>query len=581
MKMKAYNSDPLPIKFREDQILMYAGNTDQVMFSGLLELASINAGDVIMSKIIGMRLKQMPNEALNSTKKFKTTIAPLLDSVKAEGANLDVLGKVKSKLLSVDSLNLSNDALSKAFGVLELLQGLSNGSFTGPQNVMQNLQKSFNQYEKEWDYINLATALEFVRDDKNQVIYEGQTKLRVFPSSGFILPVNSDNAVKSGVIKESDKPSCHKELRFQFEEQGLSREQVMMLDIMANNEWKRGIFYSSPGGSDVAMALNKAGYIKQNGTVYVLSPIQDRRNRFDDDVMYDNLMKRYDFGDMKNPSVLTDYYARRHTSQFRSQFLILAQYYLSLIEDEEKFFKNPEEYTPQLKGMGEIAWLNDLVKDKDNYKARLQGHKDKAIKLLKRSLEVMPIETVIDGGEPNANTREIYKNGKIERPSYQDGCLQEYIDLFYQAGDVQSAEKYGIVFAKKAETVINYFLSSDVRFIGSAENAEDFYANLDAFMKLYQASKEKNPTGNLAKYTAGKVDSWYGGKFNQVANEIAARENLSSEFSLYIELIGIQYGKLKGSAPILPQTGEQKLDSAMIRQMINNKKVKTDTIKKK
>ena len=41
MKMKAYKSD-LPIKFREDQILMYAGNTDQVYFLDLINL--INMG---------------------------------------------------------------------------------------------------------------------------------------------------------------------------------------------------------------------------------------------------------------------------------------------------------------------------------------------------------------------------------------------------------------------------------------------------------------------------------------------------------------------------------------------------------
>jgi hypothetical protein len=38
MKMKAYESDPLPIKFREDQILMYSGNTDQMYFAPLSTL---------------------------------------------------------------------------------------------------------------------------------------------------------------------------------------------------------------------------------------------------------------------------------------------------------------------------------------------------------------------------------------------------------------------------------------------------------------------------------------------------------------------------------------------------------------
>jgi hypothetical protein len=444
---------------------------------------------------------------------------------------------------------------------------------------MKQLQQAYDNYEKSWDYTNLASAMEFVRDDKNQVVYEGQSKLRIFPSSGFILPVNADNAVKSGIIKAAQKTECYNELKFNFEEQGLTREQVMMLDILANNEWKRGIFFSSPGGSDVAMALNKTGYIKQNGMAYVLTPVKNRRNRFDDEVMYNNLMKRYDFGDMKNPSVLTDYYARRHTSQYRYQFMTLAQHYLTLVEEEESFYKNPES-AEYYKRSGEEIRAKFLVDGKANSAQRIKEYKTKAISLLKRSLEVMPIETVIDGGEPN-ESRETYKDGNREKKSFQDGVLQDYMELFYAAGDKESAEKYGLSVAKKVESVINYFLTSDVNFVGSSENSGDFYANLDAFMKLNKVAKENNPSGELAKYTTSKVDGWYNTKFKEISAELVLSENLNSDFALYVELIGIHYGKLKGTAPVAPQNGEQKLDSAMIRQMMNQQKVKTDSIKKK
>ncbi|MCX6197212.1 MAG: DUF2723 domain-containing protein, partial [Flavobacteriia bacterium] len=52
MKMKAYDSDPLPINFREDQILMYAGNTDQIYFINLLELVSRNSNEDMLRKIV-------------------------------------------------------------------------------------------------------------------------------------------------------------------------------------------------------------------------------------------------------------------------------------------------------------------------------------------------------------------------------------------------------------------------------------------------------------------------------------------------------------------------------------------------
>ena len=580
MKMKAYTSDPLPIKFREDQILMYAGNTDQVLFSSLLSLANMNAGDSVLKKIIGLRLKQMPNEAVLSTKKFMNNIQPLINTITAEGENQVLLNKVKAKFITLDSTNMVNDAFAKTYGTLELIQGMSNSQFKGTEELMKQLQKEFDNYEKPWDYTNLTTAMEFVRNDENQVVYEGQSKLRVFPSSGFVLPVNAENAVKSGIITAAQKGNCFKEIKFQFDEQGLTREQVMMLDIMANNEWKRGIFFSSPGGSDVAMALNKSGYIKQNGVAYVFTPVNDRRNRFDDEIMYANLMKKYDFGNMSSPSVLTDYYARRHTSQYRFQFMALAQHYLTLVEEEEEFYKNPTESTEYYRRSGEETKAKFLLDGQASAKTRIQGYKDKAKNLLNRSLEVMPLTTVIDGGEPNPS-RESYKDGDRERQSYQDGVIQDYIELFYRAGDTKSAEKYGKQIAQQVESVVHYFVSSDIRFIGAAENSEDFYANLAAFFKVQEASKKYNPKGELATYTTSKIDNWYGNDFKRMSEEIKQLENTKSEFDLYIELIGIHFNKLKGTAPKADMTGQEKMDTAMIRQMMNAAKVKTDSIKKK
>jgi hypothetical protein len=97
MKMRAYKSDPLPIKFREDQILMYAGNTDQVLFSGLLSLANMNAGEDVMKKIIELRMKQMPNEMKTSAKANVSSISALLAMVTADPANQAALNKSKNK----------------------------------------------------------------------------------------------------------------------------------------------------------------------------------------------------------------------------------------------------------------------------------------------------------------------------------------------------------------------------------------------------------------------------------------------------------------------------------------------------
>ena len=80
------------------------------------------------------------------------------------------------------------------------------------------------------------------------------------------------------------------EIRFRFDNSGISREQVMMLDILANNDWKRAIYFSSPGGSDVALSLlrgmtGRDGYIKQNGMAFELSPLGSSGGGVDRDIV--------------------------------------------------------------------------------------------------------------------------------------------------------------------------------------------------------------------------------------------------------------------------------------------------------
>ena len=148
----------------------------------------------------------------------------------------------------------------------------------------------------------------------------------------------------------------------------------MMLDILANNDWERSVGFSSPGGSDVSMALYRKGYIKQNGMVFELSPLKNTRERFNADKMYNNLMENYSFGAMNNPNVLTDYYARRHTAQYRLHFYSLAEDYMRKAlqaEEENKriemFAENPlAADIPEKNVRKSNCWLYDESKKIDS-----------------------------------------------------------------------------------------------------------------------------------------------------------------------------------------------------------------------
>lgn len=497
MKMRAYESDPLPIKFTEDQILMYAGHTDQVYFFDLLQLFQ-RATPELTKKVIGLRAQGSPNELNAALGQFARGAQSILASVTgADPKTTARLDRIKGIVSGPPKENVADDVYERFSACLEVLMASQNsgGAVKMSQQSAQALQELLLNFEKSWDYANLEDAMAFTRDDNNLIETDGQT-IRIFPSSGFVLPVNVENAVKSGLITKAQKSECVKELRFNFDKQYITREQTMMLDIMANNDWKRGIYFSSPGGSEVSLALYRRGYVKQNGMAFEVSPLDRPSERMNAERMYDNLMNNYSYGAMNNPDVLTDYYTRRHTKQYRAHFYSLAEEYMMKVYQGNRGVPLSEK---------EVA-----------------ESKKKAIALLHKSLEVMPAEVVIDYGEPSQSRdpRDGYpqmdgaggilrdeKGQEVKLKGYVDGDLHNYVTLLYSAGDIKGAEKLGATLAGQLESIIDYFDKSDVKFVADPENREDFFAAMHAYYILNTSALDSDQaSGKLAMRTSKKLD---------------------------------------------------------------------------
>lgn len=445
---------------------------------------------------------------------------------------------------------------------MEVFSAAQSGLIQMPEEGLQAFQKLLMDFEGSWNFTELSDAMEFVRDDNNLVVFQGQREVRIFPSNGFTMNVNAENAVKSGVITKAQKDDCNKRLKFAFDSRGLTREQVMMLDIMANNDWKRGIGFSSPGGSEVSIALYRRGYIKQNGMIFELSPLANLDERYNTEKMYDNLMNNYSFGAMNNPKVLTDYYARRHTSQYRMHFLSLAEDYIGKAMSGEDNNQRIE----MMKGMGNPNMVLPEAVDKKT----IDGYRDRAKKLIQRSLEVMPAELVIDYGEPNPsnNPRDSYQiNGKT-LTGFSDGILHDYVGILYIAGDKEGAEKLGATVADQLESIISYYDKGNVAITARKTNTKDLYAALSAYFKMSSAANDTdfgNQDGKLAKRTQEKIAYLYTTMFPSMYDKLTALANANGEstrrgsnagyyasllFELqdYAEAMAIHYGWLDGAA---------------------------------
>lgn len=534
MKMKAYESDPLPIKFREDQILMYSGNTDQMYFAPLSTLYLSGASKSLIEKVIKMRLKNNKVGGTKAILSFNSMIAQILPNVTVKNpVNTAEFEKIKGSLLSDDTTDLGNNINQKYDGLIALLKGGQKGDLVIPESSSAELGKILTDFEKPWMSCDLTEAMAFVRDDANFITEQGGGKTSFFPTSKFILKVNKKNAIAAGTLKTSiEKDSCPQNIEFEFnteKDKYLTREEIMMLDIVANNDWKRGIYFSSNRGSSVAIALLSSGYIKQVGMAYELSPVRQEPTFYNLDKMYKNLTQTYHYGKMNAKGILTDYYARRHTIQYRVNFLLLAEQFLNI------------------------------------------GNKKRAVELLDFSLAKMPMENVIDVGEVNGFDRmssltinaphqsfEYTKpNGQVDEIQPMcSGTLHEYVQLYYLAGDKKKAEKLGLKLMGNYESIINYYAHTNARIAAKEDNVEDLFATLDACFKI-KSTIDKS--GALALRLNQVVNSIYKKTIPKLMNELNQlssnnNESAYGETGLYVRLnnnlvknstaIGEHYGYL-------------------------------------
>ena len=181
--------------------------------------------------------------------------------------------------------------------------------------------------------------------------------------------------------------------------------------------------------------------------------------------MEKNMLENYIYGDMANADVLTDYYARRHTVQYRSNFLLLAEQLYVL------------------------------------------GRKTEAVKVLDKAMKLMPIETVLDYGDVNPvdpfsslnynkTHNQFTYQGQDIRP-LNAGILHEFVQLYILLGQKKKAAILGQKILDNYKTVIAYFEHSAISFAGNSDNTEDLIAVADGLLKMRSAISNQSGSKGL------------------------------------------------------------------------------------
>jgi len=166
-------------------------------------------------------------------------------------------------------------------------------------------------------FIDIDKVVEFIRSDNQGTKYrfpDGEEH-DYLPTRKIRIPVDREKVLASGTVKPEDADQIVPYIDITLEGNYILKSQMMVLDFLAQNNWERPVYFVTGYHED---AFGMEEYFQLEGNAYRLVPIKSQNTnwldygRIDTDILYDNLMNKFTWGNASDPEVYLDYY-HRHT----------------------------------------------------------------------------------------------------------------------------------------------------------------------------------------------------------------------------------------------------------------------------
>jgi hypothetical protein len=255
------------------------------------------------------------------------------------------------------------------------------------------------------DWINkefeLGQALKFYSSDSPNAKdrFYGENYM---PSRNLYLLIDSAKVLQTGTIKSEDADKIVSAMPIKLNSR-LMKNEYAILDMLYNNNWERPIYYAHTVGNEANLGLNR--FSQMEGIARRIIPVlQTEEQALNTDIMYENMMEKFRWGNIEDPKVYLDETNLRMCHHFRVLFGKLAE---TLIAEEKN---------------------------------------EKALNALNHCLEVIPVATVPSDYSIVSLAESYYKLGKREKG---DELLSELLnktklnlDWFFALDDVKAKSAF-------------------------------------------------------------------------------------------------------------------------------------------
>ncbi len=254
--------------------------------------------------------------------------------------------------------------------------------------------------------IDAKELIDFIADEKDntKVQLADGSLVDYIPGRRIAIPVNKDNAIKAGIVKEEDRDLMVDTVYINISERkrSIEKSEMMLIDLLANFDWKRPICFTQVY---ILQDFGLLDYLQYDGYAYrlvpILTPYQSswEIGRIDTEWTYPRLMETFRYGNLADEDVHVDHFL---------------QYNIAASKARESFARVAKE----------------LIRE---------GRNEEALKALDRGLEVLP-------------------SPKIR---YTDANTYPFIEAYYALGEMEKGDKLLTDYATVLMEYMEYYLLFD------------------------------------------------------------------------------------------------------------------------
>ncbi len=159
--------------------------------------------------------------------------------------------------------------------------------------------------------VPLKEVVDFISNSDAKIRISSGEYLSFFAARELLVPVDKESVIRNGIVPAADSSLIVDTIKLTIpaNKNIMTKTEMMILDLIANYNWERPIYFVAMGGD---LEIGIRDYLEYNGFAYKFVPIKSQTTmgtpgRIIADNMYDKVMNVYKWGNMNDPKVNIDY----------------------------------------------------------------------------------------------------------------------------------------------------------------------------------------------------------------------------------------------------------------------------------